>query len=204
MQSRIPNKFLSNTYAGLAYKVGGGLIARFDLVHGGLVRLDAPHVLQEFQILNIQIGAVLGGGAGAVVVFVFNCPHVVSLNNKDVGAGSWSLDLNIGVKLNALFTNPKYARFLSQLARYGIENLDDIVTLRNVAWDAYSAMACSLTNDPAFVTFGIPGAGAGAQVSVAYCITGRFEYLKEYVDSGARNPDRGEPGYDGAHGRGNY
>ena len=202
----IPSDFLQRTYAGLAYKVGGGMIARFDLVHGALVRLDAPNVLQEFQILNIQIGACIGGGIGTMAVFAFNCPHIIYLDNKDVGAGSWSLDVDIGTKLDTLVKAPRYAHFLLKLAQSGIHKpLDDLVTLRNFAWDAYGVMANASSTEPSFVSFGIPGAGTGAQISLVYGISGRFEYLQQYIDHGEQSsPDRGEPGYDGAHGRGNY
>lgn len=169
------NKY--GTWFGYGIKAGGTLfITGTEVLSGRLFNFGSPSEDHQFTMLSIRMGLGIGGGFGYVGCFVFNCLNLWDLHGKK--NTDWGVNLSFGGKWSDVVKSIKAAGYTSTLVKVCKATKmhpKEIETFRNTAALLYTSYDMAKMSGPKMVTFDIPGAGAGVELSAHY-LEGKMEF----------------------------
>lgn len=187
---------MRNTWVGVGTKIGGGLIAGgIESTTGIMFNCLNPTWNTVFSIESVRLQMGVGGGIGANVVVVFNCPSVFTIDKTDVS--DWGVNFSLGPNWTAFvkgltklgffgkaikvkntlkgaktIEQMKNAQVLGKLSRSDMQTIKDGV---NYMWNANDL--AKRGNKLMISALDVPGVSFGAEISICPIIKGKFNIL---------------------------
>jgi len=162
---------LYESWLGIGVKGGGTLaLVGAETLFGEVTNLGFVQDRHTITISSIRVGAGLGGGAGFVVIIVYNCANLMNLDGTE--ATDWSINIALGAKWDAVAKVLAKKQFFMTLIKLGNKfakaTPGDLDNLRNSMSYLYTCYGIASMKGPTVVTLDIPFAGVGAELSVHY------------------------------------
>lgn len=170
---------VNKAWFGIGEKTGGMFIAGgIEHTTGLIVRATNMENLIGYSLTSGRIGLGLGASGGLVGIMIFNCDSLQRLRNTDVT--DWGVNISAGGRwsdlVRALRRNEQFvqlARMVWAVRRFST-NAEGIRNILHQVYTTYDFM--NMGSDPKVITFDIPFAGAGAEVSVSWS-SGRLNFF---------------------------
>ncbi|MEZ5306169.1 MAG: hypothetical protein R2684_03370 [Pyrinomonadaceae bacterium] len=169
-------------WIGAGLKTGGMLFfIGAENTEGIIMSLANTNVRYDFSLTNARFGIGLGGGASLVGLCVFNCENLYSLHGQS--NSDWGVNISFGQKWNDVYNIMSKYKLFSTLAKMGpkmfVEFGHDVEMLRNGMHHLYNLYDLDKADPkkPKLVTFDIPMAGKGLEVSAGYACGGTIKIL---------------------------
>jgi hypothetical protein len=152
---------LNKTWWGYGIKYGGILGIGAETMEGFIYNAKSVSWNEKFSMTSFRAGFGVGGGIGAVGVFVFNAPSLAAIDKTEVV--DWGVSISVGPDSSALFES---------IAKTGL-NPSRLESIRNGLHYLYNAFEIMTMGDaPQIVALDLPG-GWAYEVSIS-CSEGTF------------------------------
>jgi len=161
-----------NSWMGMGVKVGGivGLIG-FESTVGYVCNLGNPVYVDPITISGVRIGAGLGGGAGVVLIFIYNCGNPYA-SLHETKTTDWAINLSMGGKWSSAVAALKNYKVFATVNRVKglLVNLTpgDMSNIRNCMSYIYGIYDLTDISGPKVITIDVPFAGIGEELSAFY------------------------------------
>ncbi len=167
------------TWIGLGVQTGGGILAGFEHIDGGIFNLGSLSRNYGFKINSARLGLRAGFSNSLIAALVFNCSNVQQLHG--MAYSSNDLSLAIGAKWDSLANSLKQYQFFTTLCKimYGgkiAKNLEDLEKINKGVEHFFfldEVEEALETPVPKFVNLGI--AGMGFDVGFSHSFGGKIE-----------------------------
>lgn len=153
------------TWLGLGVKSGGQLLIGGVESTGGLFfNIGNPSVIHKFSMTSSRWGFGLGGGAQLVCICVFKLRGLAWLDGQTIE--DWGVNIDMGKKWKhwAKLVDEKF--FVKMKVVWGLRSIvSHLDEIRDVMHYLYNAYEFDAKGDHPMVSFEVPFAGAGLELS---------------------------------------